>query len=78
VLDYQPHPEVNAENWATFQRIVHAGFGQRRKQFAKLLRQDGFDGKGVEKAFATLQLVSSIRAEALSLEQFLRLTRELG
>ena len=78
VLDNQPHPEVDSENWETFQRIVHAGFGQRRKQFAKLLRHDGFSSEEVEKGFALQELPLDVRAEALSLEQFLRLAKELS
>ncbi len=61
---------------ASFRSLVHAAFGQRRKTLANSL--NGF--KGVNKAqwqkrFETLGFDPHIRAENLSLEQFLELFR---
>jgi len=77
VLDYQPHPELSTDNEKVFGRIVHAGFSQRRKQFAKLLRSAGFTSEHIEQAFTALKLEPHVRAEALSLDQFLALAKEL-
>ncbi len=77
VLDYQPHPGLGTADHEIFARIVHAGFAQRRKQFAKMLRGAGFGTEQVEKAFDGLQFEPRVRAEALSVEQFVALAREL-
>jgi len=78
VLEYRPHPRWKEADAGLFNGIVHAGFGQRRKQFAKLLRKAGFTAEQVESGFATLGLPAGVRAEALSVEQLLQLTKELS
>ncbi len=60
----------------TFTRIVKRGFSQRRKMMLKLLKQD-WPAVKLEAAYATLGLDAQVRAEKLSLEQFVELTRHL-
>ena len=73
----RPVPLLAREQINTFVAIVKRAFSQRRKMMLKLLRQD-WDGPGLEAAFAALNLPPQIRAEAVSLEQFVRLTERLS
>jgi 16S rRNA (adenine1518-N6/adenine1519-N6)-dimethyltransferase len=60
-----------------FTAIVKRGFSQRRKMMLKLLKQDWAEIRLAE-AYAILGLSPQIRAEAVSLEQFVRLTEILS
>ena len=60
-----------------FRRIVKKAFSQRRKMMLKLLKQD-WPKEKLEAAFAELQISPMERAEKLSLEQFVELTRKLN
>jgi len=66
-----PHAQVPA-----FTQLVKRGFSQRRKMMLKLLREDWPPGR-LEAAFAQLGLPTQVRAEEVSLDQFVALTREL-
>jgi len=59
-----------------FVRLVKLAFSQRRKMMVKLLRQD-WPAERLEAALAALDLSPRIRAEAVTLEQFVRLTQWL-
>ena len=59
-----------------FASLVKRAFSQRRKMMAKLLKQS-WPAEQIESAFAKLSLSPTIRAEAVSLEQFVDLTRIL-
>jgi 16S rRNA (adenine1518-N6/adenine1519-N6)-dimethyltransferase len=59
-----------------FRRIVKKAFSQRRKMMLKLLKQD-WPKEKLEAAFAELQISPMERAEKLSLEQFVALTKKL-
>lgn len=59
-----------------FTKIVKRAFSQRRKMMLKLLKQD-WPAKELEQIFQFLQLPVQIRAENVTLEQFVRLTRLL-
>jgi 16S rRNA (adenine1518-N6/adenine1519-N6)-dimethyltransferase len=61
---------------ATFVKIVKRGFSQRRKMMLKLLKQDWAADK-LASAFAELKISPQERAEKLSLEQFVALTKIL-
>jgi 16S rRNA (adenine1518-N6/adenine1519-N6)-dimethyltransferase len=61
---------------STFIRIVKRAFSQRRKMMLKLLKQD-WPAERLARTFDELNLSPQIRAEALSLEQFVKLTRLL-
>lgn len=59
-----------------FDQLVKLAFSQRRKMMLKLLKQGGPADK-LDVAFRDLQLSARVRAEAVSLEQFVRLTEAL-
>jgi 16S rRNA (adenine1518-N6/adenine1519-N6)-dimethyltransferase len=59
-----------------FVKIVKRGFSQRRKMMLKLLKQDWAADK-LSAAFAELKISPQERAEKLSLEQFVALTKIL-
>ena len=59
-----------------FYRIIKRGFSQRRKMMLKLLKAE-WPLPALEEAFARLNLSPQIRAENVSLEQFVQLTRDL-
>ncbi|MBI5387894.1 MAG: ribosomal RNA small subunit methyltransferase A [Verrucomicrobia bacterium] len=59
-----------------FIRLVKMAFSQRRKMMLKLLKA-GWPPAQLEAAFAELRLSPQVRAEAVSLEQFVRLTELL-
>jgi 16S rRNA (adenine1518-N6/adenine1519-N6)-dimethyltransferase len=61
---------------ASFMKIVKRGFSQRRKMMLKLLKQDWAVDRLVA-AFAELKISPQERAEKLSLEQFVKLTKIL-
>jgi 16S rRNA (adenine1518-N6/adenine1519-N6)-dimethyltransferase len=67
---------LGLEQRKTFASIVKRGFSQRRKMMAKLLKAD-WAAVTLESAFAFVALSLQIRAEALSLDQFVSLTRFL-
>jgi 16S rRNA (adenine1518-N6/adenine1519-N6)-dimethyltransferase len=72
-LARRSRPLLNAGQRSVFTSLVKRGFSQRRKMLAKLLKADWPDDI-VERAFAFTSLPIQIRAEAVSLEQFVSLT----
>jgi len=60
-----------------FVRIVKRAFSQRRKMMLKLLKQD-WSAEALAAAFETLKISPQERAEKLSLDQFVALTRILA
>jgi 16S rRNA (adenine1518-N6/adenine1519-N6)-dimethyltransferase len=69
-------PLLAEEQRETFRQIIKKSFSQRRKMMLKLLKQD-WPKEKLEAAFATLNISSQERAEKLSLEQFVALTKLL-
>jgi len=65
-----------AEQRQVFSRIVKRAFSQRRKMMLKLLKED-WPARKLEQLFERLQLSFQIRAESVTLDQFVSLTREL-
>jgi len=59
-----------------FARIVKRGFSQRRKMMPKLLKAD-WPADRVEQALSAAGLSLDVRAEKVSLEQFVQLTKLL-
>ena len=72
----RPEPVLNRKQTEAFTKIVKRSFSQRRKMMFKLLKEDWPEEK-LGSAFDALRLSSQIRAEALSLEQFIHLTNLL-
>jgi 16S rRNA (adenine1518-N6/adenine1519-N6)-dimethyltransferase len=61
----------------TFARLVKLALSQRRKMMLKLLKQN-WPVEKLTAAFEQLQLSPQIRAEKVSLEQFVQLTKLLS
>ena len=70
-------PLLPKESHATFAKIVKRAFSQRRKMMLKLLKQDWPEEKLVC-ALEELGLSPQVRAEAVTLEQFARLTEKVA
>jgi len=62
---------------AIFVRVVKRAFSQRRKMMVKLLRDD-WPEEALTRAMTALGLSPQIRAEAVTLAQFVALTRQLA
>jgi len=69
-------PLLTDEQRNAFRRIVKKSFSQRRKMMLKLLKQD-WPKESLETAFTELNISPLERAEKLSLEQFVALTKKL-
>ena len=72
-------PELDRAQWPKFFRIVHAGFGQKRKNLANSLSH----GLAIEKSDAELWLRENgvdpmRRAETLSVKEWVNLTKTSG
>jgi 16S rRNA (adenine1518-N6/adenine1519-N6)-dimethyltransferase len=70
-------PLLGCAQIPAFTRLVKRGFSQRRKMMLKLLKED-WPASRLEAAFAQLGLRPQVRAEEVSLEQFVALTRKLA
>lgn len=77
VLKRREIPLLPREMHAAFDRLVKRGFSQRRKMMLKLLKQD-WPAEKLTSALEQLGLSPQIRAEKVSLEQFVALTRLLA
>jgi 16S rRNA (adenine1518-N6/adenine1519-N6)-dimethyltransferase len=76
VLIRREQPLLPESQRGVFVKIVKRAFSQRRKMMLKLLRED-WPKEKLERAFKKLQLSPQIRAEKLSLGEFVQLTEEL-
>src|SRR5271154_6310799 len=76
VLQRRARPLLADGQRAAFVKIVKRAFSQRRKMMLKLLKQDWAVDKLAD-AFAELSISPQERAEKLSLEQFVTLTKML-
>ena len=66
-------PSFEVRSWAAFDRVVSAGFSQRRKQLGNSLRQWVSADQ-----FAACAIDPSLRAERLSAEEFARLANAIA
>jgi 16S rRNA (adenine1518-N6/adenine1519-N6)-dimethyltransferase len=76
-LRRRAHPLLPPDQRPVFAGLVKRGFSQRRKMMLKVLKTD-WEAKALEQAFASVGLQPQVRAETVSLEQFVRLTQCLG
>ena len=72
----RPRPLLNREQTDVFVKIVKRAFSQRRKMMFKLLKEDWHE-ETLAVAYEKVELLSQTRAEAVSLDQFVHLTRML-
>jgi 16S rRNA (adenine1518-N6/adenine1519-N6)-dimethyltransferase len=68
---------VSGEQQANFLRIVKAAFAHRRKTLPNSLRDEGYVVDRVVDALHALNLPLTVRAETLSVEQFIALTSQV-
>lgn len=73
----RPQQLLTPAQTKVFVRVVKQAFSQRRKMMAKLLRADWPEEK-LARAMSKLGLSPQIRAEAVTLEQFVELTKLMG
>jgi len=73
-LQRRPDPLLPLELTPLFTRLVKRGFSQRRKMMFKLLKEEWPAGV-LEKSFEGLGLDFQVRAEAVSVEKFVELTK---
>jgi 16S rRNA (adenine1518-N6/adenine1519-N6)-dimethyltransferase len=76
VLQRRAMPLLPENRRVAFVKIVKRAFSQRRKMMLKLLKQD-WPKEKLETALAELKISPQERAEKLSLEQFVHLTKIL-
>ena len=77
VFRQKPTPEIEDEK--VFQWVVHAAFGQRRKQIKNALTADGrFPAPLIVKALELNQTDPMVRGETLSITQFVALSNSLA
>jgi 16S rRNA (adenine1518-N6/adenine1519-N6)-dimethyltransferase len=69
--------ELSPEEEPKFTALVKAAFAHRRKTLVNSLRDEGYGQKQVTDALIALNFSPIIRAEILSLAQFIELTRSL-
>jgi 16S rRNA (adenine1518-N6/adenine1519-N6)-dimethyltransferase len=77
VLIRRARPLLPENQRATFVKIVKHAFSQRRKMTLKLLKQDWPEQK-LKQVFQQLCISPQERAEKLSLEKFVELTKQLN
>jgi 16S rRNA (adenine1518-N6/adenine1519-N6)-dimethyltransferase len=77
ILDRREQPLLPENLRAAFKRLVKLSFSQRRKMMLKLLKQD-WPKEKLDAVFAELNISPMERAEKLSLEQFVALTKRLS
>lgn len=69
-------PLLAQRQGGTFERIVKRSFSQRRKMMLKLLKAD-WPEPDLQRHFSELGLAPDVRAEKVTLDQFVQLTRRL-
>lgn len=80
-LDRYEEPQVQVKNEKLMFKIIRASFNQRRKTLANGLKNSAelnFSKEQIEEAIEALGRGASIRGEALSLEEFARLSNLLS
>jgi len=76
-LVQRTEPLLSMAQAAIFYKVVKRSFSQRRKMMFKLLKQN-WPVQTLEAAFAQAGLSTQIRAEAVSLDQFVKLSQVLS
>lgn len=73
----RPAPLLEPGMYRPFEKIVKRGFSQRRKMMLKLLKAD-WPMTALQEAFAQTGISEKARAESVTLEQFVAMTRLLA
>ncbi|HEX7860511.1 MAG TPA: 16S rRNA (adenine(1518)-N(6)/adenine(1519)-N(6))-dimethyltransferase RsmA [Verrucomicrobiae bacterium] len=77
LLKSRAEPLLSSEQVHTFKRLAKLAFSERRKMMAKLLKQQ-WPAERVLASFEQLGISAQARAQTVSLEQFVALTKLLG
>lgn len=78
VLRPRSHTLLPPQQEPGFAAVVRAAFAHRRKTLVNSLRDQGYDAALVSEAVAAMRLVPAVRAEKLTLEQFMELAGRLA
>jgi 16S rRNA (adenine1518-N6/adenine1519-N6)-dimethyltransferase len=68
-----PHPQVGVKNYDVFSLVVKTAFGYRRKTLRNALK-----GLALPATFAAADIKPDLRPEQLTLEEFARLSNQIG
>ncbi|MBI1841030.1 MAG: ribosomal RNA small subunit methyltransferase A [Verrucomicrobia bacterium] len=77
VLDRRPAPLITGSSRSLFIKLVKTAFSQRRKMMLKLLKEE-WPEAAVAEAMRNVGLRADVRAEKVSLEQFVAMARQLA
>ena len=77
LLRTRPQRELSAAEEPKFAALVKAAFAHRRKTLANSLRDEGYDPQPVMEAIEATGLSPAVRAEVLSVQQFMELSRRI-
>jgi len=69
---------LSSDEACRFAAVVKAAFAHRRKTLINSLRDEGYEVPVTTEAVAAMQLRSTVRAETLTIEQFMQLARRIG
>jgi 16S rRNA (adenine1518-N6/adenine1519-N6)-dimethyltransferase len=77
LLRRKERSELSLDEERKFVALVKAAFSHRRKTLVNSLKDQGYDPKAIGAVLHSLHLSSSLRAESLSIEQFIELTQRI-
>jgi 16S rRNA (adenine1518-N6/adenine1519-N6)-dimethyltransferase len=78
VLRPRPARLLSPAEESTFSQIVRAAFAHRRKTLVNSLRDEGYDVPTVTRAVESMRLLSAVRAETLTVAQFVELAGRIS
>jgi len=78
LLRTKAHTGLSQQEESVFRALVKAAFAHRRKTIVNSLRDEGYDQGFVTEALGQFGLPQAVRAETISLEQFIALSRVTG
>jgi 16S rRNA (adenine1518-N6/adenine1519-N6)-dimethyltransferase len=77
VVRARPEALLSPQQESRFAALVKAAFAHRRKTLVNSLRDEGYEARTAAAAVAAMQLGSTVRAETLTLGQFMELAGRL-
>jgi 16S rRNA (adenine1518-N6/adenine1519-N6)-dimethyltransferase len=78
LLRTKERTRLSQQEEVAFRALVKAAFAHRRKTLVNSLKDERYDQKQVTDALNSLNLPPTARAEVLSIEQFIQLTRRIA
>jgi 16S rRNA (adenine1518-N6/adenine1519-N6)-dimethyltransferase len=78
LLRTRPQRELSREEEPKFASLVKAAFAHRRKTLMNSLKDEGYDQVRIAGAVDQLNLPAAVRAEVLTLDQLIQLTRAIA